>query len=179
MVDLKLIFYLVTQSCPTLLPPYGLWWLSMRVACSLPGSSVHAIFQARILEWVAIPSSRRSSWSRDRIGVICISCIAGRFFTTESPGKPTGIFVANWSWCPLEWNRWTAWSVSNSQKSEPSYHNGESWPFVQLLALRHFTNVEFLNWMVGFFRNDPTTLLHEYIISLPSSRLQRDLHPFA
>ena len=103
----------------------------------------------------------------------------GDSLPTESPGKPTGIFVANWSWCPLEWNRWTAWSVSNSQKSEPSYHNGESWPFVQLLALRHFTNVEFLNWMVGFFRNDPTTLLHEYIISLPSSRLQRDLHPFA
>ena len=97
-------------------------------------------------------------------------------------GSPQGsLAVANWSWCPLEWNRWTAWSVSNSQKPEPSYHNGESWPFVQLLALRHFTNVEFLNWMVGFFpfRNDPTTMLHEYIINLPSSLLQRDLHPFA
>ena len=43
--------------------------------CSLPGSSVHGIFQARILEWVAIYSSRRSSWPRDQILVSCISCI--------------------------------------------------------------------------------------------------------
>ena len=37
----------VTQSCPTLCNPMD---------CSLPGSSVHGIFQARVLEWVAIPS---------------------------------------------------------------------------------------------------------------------------
>ena len=53
--------------------------------CSLPGSSVHRIFQARILEWVAISSSRGSSWPRDRT---CISCIAGKFFPAEPPGKP-------------------------------------------------------------------------------------------
>ena len=51
----------------------------------LPGSSVHGIFQARILERVAIPFSRRSSWPRDQA---CISCFAGGFFATESPGKP-------------------------------------------------------------------------------------------
>ena len=39
--------------------------------CSLPDSSVHGISQARILKWVAIFFSRRSSWSRDRT---CISC---------------------------------------------------------------------------------------------------------
>ena len=44
----------------------------------LPGSSVHGIFQARILEWVAIPFSRGSSQARDKTQV---SCIAGRFFT--------------------------------------------------------------------------------------------------
>ena len=38
---------LVTQSCPTLCDPKD---------CSLPGSSVHGVFQARILEWAAIPS---------------------------------------------------------------------------------------------------------------------------
>ena len=48
------------------------------------GSSVHGIFQARILEWVAVPFSRGSSQSRDRTQV---SCIAGRFFTTEEPEK--------------------------------------------------------------------------------------------
>ena len=52
---------------------------------SLPGSSVPGILQARILEWVATPSSGGSSQLRDRTRV---SCIAGRFFTTEPPGKP-------------------------------------------------------------------------------------------
>ena len=61
---------LVAQSCPTLCDPMD---------CSLPGSSIHVIFQARILEWVAISFSRGSSWPRDRTRV---SCIAGRFFTT-------------------------------------------------------------------------------------------------
>ena len=46
--------------------------------CSLPGSSVYGILQARILEWAAVPSSRRSSQPRNRIQV---SCIAGGFFT--------------------------------------------------------------------------------------------------
>ena len=45
---------------------------------SLPGSSIQGNLQARILEWVAIPFSRGSSWPRDWIWV---SCIAGRFFT--------------------------------------------------------------------------------------------------
>ena len=46
----------VTQSCPTLCDPMD---------CSLAGSSVHGIFQARVLEWVAISFSRRSSRPRD------------------------------------------------------------------------------------------------------------------
>ena len=45
--------------------------------CSLPGSSVHGILQARMLEWVAISSSRGSSWPKDWT---CISCFAGGFF---------------------------------------------------------------------------------------------------
>ena len=56
--------------------------------CSPPGSSVHGILQARILEWVAISSSRGSSRPRDRTS---ISALAGGFFTTEPPGKPKGI----------------------------------------------------------------------------------------
>ena len=60
---------LMGQLCPTLCNPMDY---------SLPGSSVHGIFQARILEWVAIPFSRGSSQSRDRTRV---SCIAGRFFS--------------------------------------------------------------------------------------------------
>ena len=43
------------------------------------------ILQARILEWVAIPSSRGSSLLRDRTHVSCGSCIVGRLFTCEKP----------------------------------------------------------------------------------------------
>ena len=52
-------------------------WLCDPVDCSPPGSSVHGILQARILEWVAISFSRGSSWPRDQTQV---SCIAGRCF---------------------------------------------------------------------------------------------------
>ena len=54
------------QSCPTLRDPMD---------CSPPGFSVHGILQATILEWVAIPSSRGSSWPRDRTCVFCNSFI--------------------------------------------------------------------------------------------------------
>ena len=47
------------------------------VDCSLPGSSLHGILQARVLEWVAIAFSRGSSQPRDRTRV---SCIAGKRF---------------------------------------------------------------------------------------------------
>ena len=50
----------------------------------LPDNSVHGILQARILEWVAVPFSRGSSQPRDQTKV---SCTAGKFFTTEPPGK--------------------------------------------------------------------------------------------
>ena len=58
----------VAQSCSTLCLPMD---------CSLPGSSVHGIFQARVLEWVAISFSRGSSWPRYRTQV---SCTTGRHF---------------------------------------------------------------------------------------------------
>ena len=59
----------VTQLCPTLCDPMD---------CSLSGSSVHGIFQARVLEWITISFSRGSSWPRNQTPV---SCITGRRFT--------------------------------------------------------------------------------------------------
>ena len=59
----------VVQSCLTLWDPMN---------CSRQGSSVRGILQARMLEWVAIPFSRGSSWPRNWTWV---SCIAGKFFT--------------------------------------------------------------------------------------------------
>ena len=50
------------------------------MCCSPPGFSDQEILQARILEWDAIPFSRGSSRPRDQT---LVSCIAGRFFTTE------------------------------------------------------------------------------------------------
>ena len=57
---------------------------------SLPGSSVHGIFQARILEWVATSFSRGSSQPRDWTCVSCVSCTAGEFFVTELSGEVQG-----------------------------------------------------------------------------------------
>ena len=55
---------------------------------SPPGSSVHGILQARILEWVAMPSSRASSQLRDWTWVFWGSCIGGGFLTSQPLGKP-------------------------------------------------------------------------------------------
>ena len=56
--------------------------------CSSPGSSVHGIFQAKILEWVAISPSRGSSWPRGGAHISCNSCTADGFFTTEPLESP-------------------------------------------------------------------------------------------
>ena len=54
-------------------PLLSVIWLCDPMSCNMPGSSVHGIFQARILEWVAISSSRISSWPKDQTHVSCIS----------------------------------------------------------------------------------------------------------
>ena len=86
--SLKSHIYFCLCSCVLSWSVVSLWDLMDR---SPPGSSVHAIFQARILEWVAISSSRGSSPSRDWTRV---SCIGGRFFTTAPPRKPLLLFRA-------------------------------------------------------------------------------------
>ena len=108
----------VAQSCLTLWDPMD---------CSLPGSSVHGILQARILEWVAIPFSRRSSQSRDwtwfshiasrRFTIwttrelVCYKCISPRALnrfrpcpkvfavgSSEADGKPHSYYLV-YNWC--------------------------------------------------------------------------------
>jgi len=78
---------LVAQSCPTLCD---------LLDCSPPGSSVHGILQARILEWVAIPFSMESSWPRDRIqgspGLQADS------LWSEPPGTLRAIDILSCSW---------------------------------------------------------------------------------
>ena len=74
----------VAQSCPALCDPMD---------CSPPGSSVHGIFQAIVLEWIAISFSRGSSWPRDQTQV---SRIIDRCFTIWATREVT-------SWEMLDW----------------------------------------------------------------------------
>ena len=77
------------QSCLTLCP----------MDCIPPGSSVHRILQARILEWVAMPSSKGSSWPRDQTSSLMSPSLLGGFFTTS----------ATWE-APC----WTVWFIVTS-----------------------------------------------------------------
>ena len=70
---------LIAQLCLTLRDPLDY---------KLPYSSDHEVFQARILEWVAISFSSASFRPRDWTCISRVSCIAGGFFTAEPPGKP-------------------------------------------------------------------------------------------
>ena len=79
---------LVAQSCLTLYDPRD---------CSLPGSPVLGILQARILEWVTISFSKGSSRPRDQTGISCVSGTAGGFFTIGTTGKPKNTGVVSLS----------------------------------------------------------------------------------
>ena len=80
-------------------------WLTLRdpMDYRLPGSSIHGILQARILEWVAMPFSRGNSWLRDQIRV---SWTAGRFFTVWADlGSPfTSLPHGKSTLCLCIWN---------------------------------------------------------------------------
>ena len=75
----RAVLYLAAQSCLTLCDPMD---------CSPPGSLSMGILQERILEWIAMPSSRGSSQPRDRT---LVSHIAGRFFTVWATTLNTGV----------------------------------------------------------------------------------------
>ena len=110
------------------------FWVHLKtMSCSLPGSSVHGILQARILEWVAISLSRGSSQSRDQIQV---SCIASRFLTIwairEAPSD--------------------VWLEANPESlggtvSQPFKHR------VELDVSQHLTSFRGTVWMKSFSRH--------------------------
>ena len=82
---------------------------------SPPGSSVHGILQARILEWVAIPFCRESSRLRDETWV---SCIAGRFFSIQVTRK--------WVVLVKKWKQ-SKWPSINWQMGKQKIHKTEYW----------------------------------------------------
>ena len=77
--------------------------------CSLLGSSVHGTLQARILECVAIPFSRGSSWPRDRTWVCCI---AGRFFSLSYREARSHAFVVFAQSLSCVWLFATPWTAA-------------------------------------------------------------------
>ena len=94
--------------------------------CSPPGSSVCGISQARILESVAISTSRGYSQPRDRTHDSCIACAAGGFFTTEPPGKP-------WT------NQSTVFKNSVVYKSLHDFPPGSNFPICSTCCPEGFT----------------------------------------
>ena len=99
----------VTQSCPTLHDPMD---------CSLPGSSIHGIFQARILEWVANSFSRGSSWPRDQT---CFSCIGRWVVYRWATGKSTMEYhatIKRIKLCHLQQHEWTWSEVSQTETDQ-------------------------------------------------------------
>ena len=99
---------------------------------SPPGSSVHRISQARILEWVALPFSWTSSRPRDRTCISCVPALAGGFFTTEQQGSPEkiplekeiaihSVFLAwesPWTEEPWDWGGYSSWGCKESDMTE-------------------------------------------------------------
>ena len=108
------------QSCPTLCNPMD---------CSPPGSSVHGILLARILESVAISYSRGSSQPRDRTCISCISCIGRQILyhcaTWEAPYYPLYVRVLN-RFSPVRLFA-TPWTVAHQAPLSMEFSRPEYW----------------------------------------------------
>ena len=89
----KFLHFVCAQSCLTLCDPLGY---------GPPGSSSHRIFLARILEWVAISSSRESSWPRDRTCFSCVSCIGRQVL---------------YHWATWEFHQGISWGSSSTHRT--------------------------------------------------------------
>ena len=113
-----LLWNMHAQSYPTL------WDL---MDCSLPGSSIHGILQARILEWIATSYSRGYSWFRGQIDISCYSCI-GRWIlyhwaTWEEQRTITNSFRKNEA-AGLKWKQRLVVDVSGGKsKSDDVKYN--------------------------------------------------------
>ena len=160
---------LVTQSGLT---------LCNRMDCSPRGSSTHGIFQARILEWVAIPFSRGSSWPRDRTQ---FSHIAGRLFTIWATTRTFSsvqslihvqLFVTPWTTARQAslsiTNSWSLLKLMSIESVIPSNHLILCHPLLLLasifLSIRVLSNesVLYIRWPKYFHFNFSISLSNEY-----------------
>ena len=97
-------------------------WLCDSMDCSPPGSSVHGILQARVLEWVAISSSTGSSWPKDRTFVSWGSCIGKQILYNWAPGSPVAVIEV----------------IKRKREGEKEEHRAE-WCFIGKMSLELVT----------------------------------------
>ena len=130
--------------------------------CSLPGSSVHGISRARVLEWIALSLSTGSSQLRDQAHISCtgrqIPALAGRFFTDEPPGKLEPSQRPNKYWSQLD----NALSCPKSEASSPTLHKRVSVHGCQTWQLRIYVRSSLSNTSIASLRSIP------HVTSLPS-----------
>ena len=115
---------------------------------SPPGSSVHGILQARILEWVAMPSSRGSSRPRDRTASPASPALQAGSLPTEPPGKPQPragpsnmvAITTGGGWLPDTWN------MAGPDGEVPEVWNSR-WELKELNAKKeHKLSLSYLYW---------------------------------
>ena len=124
---LQVYVHAVTQLCLT-------FWDSRN--CSRPGSSVHEVFQARILEWLAMPTSRGSSQPRDQTCVSCISCTGRQILYHWATWEATCLcrlfygILRKWSrvfwWHICFYRKEICWTLSN--RNWQTMIHGPKWP---------------------------------------------------
>ena len=139
------------QSCPTLWDPRN---------CNPPGSSVHGILQAGILEWVAISSSKESSQLRDWTNVSCVSCITGRLLTLWAIWEPYKKLLQNWNEQLAWFSLWPEFSWGQVRCCLCLCY----FYLTQKREVGHFTST----WSVIYFWN-----LKESLVRLQTDRLTK------
>ena len=132
----------VAQSCPTLCNPTD---------CSLPCSSIHWIFQARVLEWVAVSFSRGSFWPSDWTWV---SQIVGRCFTIWATREVfwkrcVNLFYSQVGWDKLSLHELNKGTLVYSQ-AEEQYPPGKSLSMLIIVKASERNSLQ--HWVIlGFF----------------------------
>ena len=120
------------QSCPTLCNPKGR---------GLPGSSVHGTLRARILEWVAMPSFRESSWSRGQTGSPALQVDSLPLVPAGKPSLNMLLLLSRFSRVRL-----CATPLTAAHQAPPSlgFSRQERWSGLPLPSLlTHYTSPQF------------------------------------